>query len=148
MTGANVRTLLAAPVRVRGIQLARPVDAILDRTLHRVVGLEVLCGDETHRFLPLAVAKLEDDTLRVQSPLVLLDAAQLRFYSERGSTFASLRGTHVLRNGRELGLVADLTLAADGVIVAVDVETPDGRVTVTYDETVSLAPSPRFRAAS
>ena len=43
--------LLALPVRLHGIQLGRPVDLLLDRDAQRIVGLDVLCGDEVHRFL-------------------------------------------------------------------------------------------------
>ena len=45
--------LLRLPVRLHGIQLGRPVDVLLDAEAWRVVGLDVLCGDEVHRFLPL-----------------------------------------------------------------------------------------------
>ena len=48
--------ILSLPVRLHGIELGRPVDLLLDRESLRVVGLDVLCGDEVHRFLPLPTA--------------------------------------------------------------------------------------------
>ena len=60
LTGAE---LLALPVRLHGIQLGRPVDLLLDRDTLRTVGLDVLCGDEVHRFLPLPTASVSDDEI-------------------------------------------------------------------------------------
>ena len=55
--------VLSLPVRLHGIELGRPVDVLLDRDGLRVVGLDVLCGDEVHRFLPLPTAAIGDDAL-------------------------------------------------------------------------------------
>ena len=57
--------LLRLPVRMHGIQLGRPVDVLLDPDGRRVVGLDVLCGDEVHRFLPLAAAELAAEEIGV-----------------------------------------------------------------------------------
>ena len=51
--------LLGLAVRLHGVHLGRPVDILLDRDGERVVGLDVLCGDELHRFLPLPTAAIE-----------------------------------------------------------------------------------------
>ena len=60
---------------MRGIELGRPVDLVLDRERTRVLGFEVLCGDEERRFLPLAVATFARSELEVRSSLALLEAA-------------------------------------------------------------------------
>jgi hypothetical protein len=93
--------LLTLPVRVRGIALGRPVDLILDGDSRRVVGFDVLCGDDEHRFLPFAVATLTEDSIEIQTPLVLLEFDQVEFYRERG---ASLRD----HNGGEEELAVDV----------------------------------------
>src|SRR5205814_5673076 len=77
--------ILSLPLRLHGIELGRPVDLLLDRASLRVVGLDVLCGDEVHRFLPLPTAAVGDDVLTIHSPLVLLDEDELAFY--RSGTF-------------------------------------------------------------
>lgn len=75
--------LLNLPVRVRGIELGRPVDLIVDREGSRALGFDVLCGDEAHRFLPFAVAAVRDDEIEIFTPLVLLDFGQVGFYREQ-----------------------------------------------------------------
>ena len=65
MSGVSAESLLRLPVRVRGIELGRPVDLVLDRERTRVLGFEVLCGDEERRFLPLAVATIRESELEV-----------------------------------------------------------------------------------
>ena len=65
--------LLALPVRLHGIQLGRPIDLLLDPDARRAVGLDVFCGDEVHRFLPLPTAAVGRAEIRILSPLVLLE---------------------------------------------------------------------------
>ena len=84
--------LLALPVRVRGIELGRPVDLLIDRKAPRAVGFEILCGDQAHRFLPFAVTTLKEDAIEIESPLVLLDFAQVGFYHEQATTLSELNG--------------------------------------------------------
>ena len=67
MRGRPARDLLRLPVRLRGIQLGRPVDLIIDRSGERVLGLDVLCGDEVHRFLPISAVTMHEDELAVSS---------------------------------------------------------------------------------
>lgn len=149
MSGLSAAHLLRLPVRVRGIELGRPVDLVLDREHTRALGFEVLCGDEERRFLPLAVATVRDTELELRSPLGLLAEAELAFYTKRGSTFAGLRGCGVARARETLGELVDLTLAADGTIAAVVVATPDGREELDYGPDVVLVPAGmRVRAAS
>ena len=95
--------LLALPVRLHGIQVGLPTDLLLDREVLRVVGLDVLCGDEVHRFLPLPTAAVRADELAILSPLVLLEEDELQFYRSRAFLLSSLRGRAVERKRREAG---------------------------------------------
>jgi hypothetical protein len=116
LTGAE---LLALPVRLHGIQLGRPVDLLLDRDTLRTVGLDVLCGDEAHRFLPLPTASVSDDEIAILSPLVLLEEDQLHFYRSKTFALSVLRGRLVQRKGRDLGALGDVVVDAAGQLVAV-----------------------------
>ncbi len=119
--------VLALPVRLHGIELGRPVDLLLDREAFRGVGLDVLSGDGVHRFLPLPTAAIGDGALTIHSPLVLLEEDELDFYRSRAFALSSLRGRAVTRNGRDVGMLRDVVLAADGALRAVVVE-PGGRI--------------------
>jgi hypothetical protein len=114
--------LLALPVRLHGIQLGRPVDLLLDRDAQRAVGLDVLCGDEVHRFLPLPTAAVGRAEIRILSPLVLLEQRELDFYRSRTLALNRLRGAVVERNGRQLGPLRDVVVADDGRVVAAIVD--------------------------
>lgn len=116
LTGAE---LLALPVRLHGIQLGRPVDLLLDRDTLRTVGLDVLCGDEVHRFLPLPTASVSDDEIAILSPLVLLEEDELHFYRSKTFALSTLRGRSVQRKGRDLGALGDVVIDAAGELVAV-----------------------------
>jgi hypothetical protein len=149
MRGASAERLLRLPVRVRGIELGRPVDLVLDREHTRALGFEVLCGDEERRFLPLAVATVRESELEIRSSLGLLEEAELAFYTKRGSTFAALRGCGVVRARTLLGELVDLTLAADGTIVSLVVATPDGCEELDFGTDIALvAAGTNVRAAS
>ena len=126
--------LLRLPVRLHGIELGRPVDLILDRDRRRALGLELLCGDAERRFLPLAAAKLRDDGIEIRSPLVMLERAELAFYTERGSTLAALRGSTIMRRGENLGALVDLEVAEDGTIERLVLETQAGRTAVDHGD--------------
>ena len=145
--GAMVGDLLRARVRMHGIQLGRPVDVILDREHRRALGLEVHCGDDERRFLPLAVAAIHGDTIAIRSPLLLLDPSELRFYTDGGATFSSLRNRPVHRDGRLVGSLEDLRLRPDNEIAAVVVRTTEGPVELPYDDRIALGPA-GVRAAS
>ena len=147
MDGAHVTQLLRANVQMRGIQLGRVSDVIFDRDLQGALGLEVHCGDEGRRFLPYAIARLHDDVIELDSPLVLLDESELAFYKERATTFASLVHRFVAVRGEGAGPLEDMVLRANGSIEAVVVATGNGRRLIPYDERVAIAER-RFRAAS
>ena len=97
--------LLRLPVRTNGIEIGRPVDLIVDPLGNRVLGFDVLCRDESHRFLPLTAALIDDEQIAVGSPLLLLAEDQLDFYRTRGKSL------------RELVPVLDgVTVDADGTL--------------------------------
>ncbi len=135
--------LLARPVRLHGIVLGRAVDILLDREALRVVGLDVLCGDDVHRFLPLPTAAISVDALTIHSPLVLLEEDELDFYRSRAFALSSLRGRPLLRAGKDAGRLRDVVLAPDGGLLAVVVD-PCGRI--PFDETLRFAPQRRSAA--
>lgn len=135
--------ILSLRLRLHGIELGRPVDVLLDRESLRVVGLDVLCGDEVHRFLPLPTAAVEDDGLTIHSPLVLLEADELGFYHSRAFTLKSLRGKPVTRKERSVGTLRDVVFAPSGALLAVLLESGER---IPYDETLGLAPERRTAA--
>jgi hypothetical protein len=147
--GVSVEHVLRLPIRLRGIHLGRPVDLVLDKERRRALGFEVRCGDDERRFLPFAVAKIEDDEVAIPSPLVMLEAAELAFYTKRGSTFRAILGSDVVRGRRHLGELEDLRVEHDGTASAVVVATDHGSEALDYGEDVKLLPSgSRVRAAS
>jgi hypothetical protein len=87
MRGAE---LLSKRVVMRGIELGRVVDVILEESADRPIGLDVLCGDGEHRFLPMATVQIEDGRVEVESPLMLLEREQLDFYRARGRALRSV----------------------------------------------------------
>jgi hypothetical protein len=82
--------LLNRRVVTRGIELGRVVDVILDEA-SAPIGLDIRCGDGERRFLPLATARIGEDDIEVDSPLMLLETNQLDFYRSRGRGLRSLR---------------------------------------------------------
>jgi hypothetical protein len=72
--------LLSLPVRMHGIQLGTPVEALLDARADRLLGFEVLCGDGNRRFLPFTVARLQADEIALESALTLIDERDLGYY--------------------------------------------------------------------
>jgi sporulation protein YlmC with PRC-barrel domain len=130
--------LLRLPVRLRGIQLGRVADVVLDVERRRALGLQVACGDEVMRFLPLAVAEVDEGEIRVTSPLVLLDPGELAFYTSRGSTYGALRDTSVVRRTELLGRLDDLVVERDGTISRLVVGRDGGREEVAYARDVEL----------
>jgi uncharacterized protein YrrD len=135
--------ILSLPLRLHGIQLGRPVDLLLDRENLRVVGLDVICGDEVHRFLPLPTASIGDDGLVIHSPLVLLEEDELDFYRARTFALKTLRGKPVTRKEQSLGTLRDILFARDGSLVGVLLE---GGERIPYDRTLGLAPERRTAA--
>ena len=134
--------LLALPVRLHGIQVGRPVDLLLDRDAHRIVGLDVLCGDEVHRFLPLPTAAVGREQIRILSPLVLLEQRELDFYRSRTLALSRLRDRVVERNGQQLGQLRDVVVAEDGRVVAAIVD----HKRIPFDAGLTFAPRRRSAA--
>jgi hypothetical protein len=86
----GTEALLNRRVLLRGgIDLGRVVDVILEADADRPLGLDVLCRDGEHRFLPMAAAGRVGPDVEIDSPLTLLEPAELEFYRARGR---SLRG--------------------------------------------------------
>ena len=138
--------LLALPVRLHGLQLGRPVDLLLDREEPRALGIDLLCGDETHRFLPLATATIGGEALTIASPLVLLEEDELAFYRDRAFALASLRGRTVECGGRPVGTLRDVVVGEGGALVEVIVETRAGEQRLLFDERVRIQPESRSAA--
>jgi hypothetical protein len=90
MRGLSTAELLKLPVRLHGIQLGRPLDALVDAAEDRIIGFEIICGDETKRFLPFAVVEVRDDEIAVQSALTLIDERDLDFYLHRSRRLSEL----------------------------------------------------------
>jgi hypothetical protein len=88
MRGRAASELLSLPVRMHGIQLGTPVDALLDERADRLLGFEVLCGDGARRFLPFSVARLRADEIALESALTLIDERDLGFYRRHSRRLA------------------------------------------------------------
>jgi hypothetical protein len=110
-------------VQLRGIQLGRPIDILLDLDHWNVLGFVVLCGDESRRFLPLAASQVLDGKIAVGSALMLLEDAG--FYEQRGVSFRSLLGTELAG-----GIVRDAWFTSGGAVTELDVEIDGGRARV------------------
>jgi hypothetical protein len=135
--------ILSLPLRLHGIELGRPIDVLLDRESLRVVGLDVLCGDEVHRFLPLPTAAIAEDGLTIHSPLVLLEEDELGFYRARAFSLESLRGKPVTRKEKSVGKLRDIVFVRDGTLLALRLVSGER---IAYDETLRLAPVRRTAA--
>jgi uncharacterized protein YrrD len=132
----HVGDLLRLPVRHNGIELGRPVDVLLDLDAGRVLGLEVRCPDDAHRFVPLGAARLAPDATEVASPLALLD--DVAFYRSRGAAFRELRGATVDDGRVTSGTLADVVLSDGGTMDFLVVETTSGLRRVPFGPRVSL----------
>jgi hypothetical protein len=146
MSERSAAKLLRLPVRLHGLQLGQPSDLLLDRDGMRAVGIDIVCGDEAHRFVPLPTATIEDDAITIMSPLVLLEADELAFYRARSFTLSALRGRPVERKGKSLGILRDLLIAVDGELAAVLVETEGATTRVPFDGDLHFAPERRSAA--
>ncbi|HSC92757.1 MAG TPA: hypothetical protein VLB86_13985 [Gaiellaceae bacterium] len=148
--GLSADALLRRPVRVRGIRLGHPADLLLDVEAMRVVGLEVVCGDDARRFLPLGAARVEGSEIAVASPLHLLDGGDLGFYRRRGRWLSALRGRPVTLAGRPAGALADVVVGADGRVTALELEAREegapARVPVPAGADLAIAAAPASAA--
>ena len=139
--------LLRKRVTMHGIPLGRPVDVIVDPG-GRALGLDVLCRDEIHRFLPLAAAEVGAEEIMVSSPLTLLEDAELAFYRKRGTTLNSLRGGTVMRGETPVGKLDDLELTSDGAVAAVLLRDGESRRRMPFASDVRLSPASRRAPAA
>lgn len=147
--GTGVRSaesLLGQTVRLHGIALGRPVDLLLDRDDLRAVGLDVLCGDDERRFLPLAAATVGSGEISISSPLVLLEEAQLDFYRSRSFSLSSIRGRPVRRRGEDVGRLRDLRLTTDFTPATVVLEVDGAERELPFDGSIRF--DPRSRSAA
>ena len=138
MRGVSADQLLGLPIRLHGIQLGRAIDVIVDTTTWRVLGFDALCGDDVHRFLPLAAVRLFADGLAVGSALMLLEDVELAFYRKRGSTLRSLRGRSVKVGTRDVGALRGLVLGDDGAVAQLVVSSPEGERRIPVDDRVAV----------
>jgi hypothetical protein len=83
-------SLLRSPVLVRGIRLGEVESVILDAQQARILGLDVLCGDGSNRFLPFSTAHVNGSAIDIESALTLLDRGELEFYRSRGRSLAAV----------------------------------------------------------
>lgn len=88
MRGRAASELLSLPVRMHGIQLGTPIDALVDPHADRLLGFEVLCGDGDRRFLPFAVARVEADEIALDSALTLIDERDVGYYRRNSRRLA------------------------------------------------------------
>lgn len=102
---------------MRGIQLGRAVDLLLHPTEPHALGLDVLCGDDRHRFLPFSAATLREDHVEASSPLALLDLRHDSFYRREARALGRLRGTAL-----EGGSLQDVVLGPGWAVVELDEE--------------------------
>ena len=105
VNGVRASELLLLPVRMRGIGIGRAVDVVVDPTGKQALGFDVLCRDDTHRFLPLTAATIDAEQIAVGSALTLLAEDQLDFYRKRA------RGLRELVPGLQ-----DAWVGADGTL--------------------------------
>jgi hypothetical protein len=115
MGSRSATELLQLPVRLHGIRLGRPVDLLLDPFEWRAIGLVVLCGDESSRFLVFAAADLLEAAIDVSSAFLLLE--DVEFYRDRSRSLRDLLGDEL----------RDLLVRPDGSVEALVVER-DGAV--------------------
>jgi hypothetical protein len=138
-TPLSAEDLLQFPVRLDGIDVGRAVDLIVDPLHQRALGLDVLCRDEAHRFLPLAAADIGESEIRVSSPFALVDNDGFEFYRGRTSSLRALKGMHVARRGRSLGSIRDVVVSPDGEITAFVVDSGDGDTPIPAEPGLSIA---------
>ena len=115
MGSLSAAASLQLPVRLRGIQLGRPVDILLDLDSWHALGFVVRCGDESQRFLPFAASQPTGDAIEIGSALLLLEDAG--FYEERGTSYRSLLAGEV--HG---GTLRDVLIAATGAVTELEIE--------------------------
>jgi hypothetical protein len=116
-------------VFVQDIVVGTVVDLLLDRDARRVLGFEVRCGDEEHRFLPFAAATTAAGRVSASTAFAILDAPQLASYAHAGASLRALLARGAL-HGPASPPLCDLDLAADGSVATVipQADAPDPSV--------------------
>jgi hypothetical protein len=117
--------LIGRAVMYRDIRLGVAVDALLDAVVRRLVGLDVLCGDGAHRFLPFPACDVVEKHLAVDSALVFLER-DVDFYHAGGRAFSKLQGLPVRLSGIEVGSLADVVVTPAGDVQHVVASTSSG----------------------
>jgi hypothetical protein len=134
----SAEELLRFPVRLDGLDVGRAVDLIVDPRQQRALGLDVLCRDEVHRFLPLAAADVRENEIHVSSPFALMDGDGYEFYRGRASSLRQLKGMRITRGGRDLGQIRDAVVSSSGEIEAFVVDSDGDVATVPIDPALSI----------
>src|SRR5688572_3822804 len=117
--------LVGRAVMYRDIRLGVAVDALLDGLVRRLVGLDILCGDGAHRFLPFPACDVVESHVAVDSALVFLER-DLDFYRVGGRPFSTLQGLPVRLSGIEVGTLADVVVTPAGDVRHVVASTAGG----------------------
>jgi hypothetical protein len=141
--GLSGEELLRFPVRVDGMDVGRAVDLIVDPHTRRALGIDVLCRDDVHRFLPLAAADVGADEIRLSSAFALVDDAGFDFYRGRASSLRRLKGAEVARDGRNVGALRDVVISDAGEIEAFIVQSGEEAIAVSVEAGVSVEPNGR-----
>ena len=146
MTSFRGNDLLQLPVRLHGIQLGRPTELLLDRTELKVLGLDVLCGDDVHRFVPLPAAAIHEREIAIASPLVMLEEDELAFYRSNALALTALRGRPVRRRRGEIGQLSDIVVRPDGTVQELVVTADGVESRVAFDDSVRIDRASRSAA--
>jgi hypothetical protein len=120
--------LLGLPVRLHSIQLARPVDLLVDAASWRALGFLVESSDGATRFLPFAASQPGGKEITVHSALMLLDDAA--FYRKRGVSLRALLGEEIRHDGEVAGTLLDVLVDGGGRICELELEQNDAIVHV------------------
>lgn len=115
MGSTSAAAVLQLPIQLRGIQLGRSVDLLVDVDAWNVLGFVVLCGDDSQRFLPFAASQPCADAVEIGSALLLLE--DVGFYRQRGTSYRSLLGTEFAG-----GFLRDVELTSSGHVVTLVIE--------------------------
>ena len=107
----SARRLVGTDVTSRGIALGRPVDLLLDAGLLQALGLEVLCLDGLHRFLPWLACRPSARSIEVGDPLSLLENGVADYYRRGGLSLRELQRSGAPITGAPID---DVELDEDG----------------------------------
>ena len=104
------------------------MDVLVDPSLTRILGFEVLGRDGMRRFAPWGACDVGATEIGVPTALSLLGAPELDYYRARASSLADLRRLAVREDGQVVGTIDDLLVDPDGGVVRVVVRGPDRRI--------------------